>query len=294
MADELAGGSQRPSWRPSRRHVLLISAVVVVVAAVVTTVVIWPTDHDQPAARQQTPLPCPLPAEAPQRSPHLTALALPAAGATLERHVSKPHRWTTVIYGSKGGFGGGEAVITYPLGRPQRGPSYFSWRAGKHWVVAHGFLSVPTSYLRRFVHISHGRPVVRGLAGYRLTVTVPAEPVVTREIRYDAGQLGAAGEVLGGLVFTGVTRTGALDDWIVAGQPPQSGTVDGAPAVVTTIFGGNAALAWEPTAGTVAYIGYSGASLSSTTVAALHCLAEQSRSVSHSQWHPRAGSVVAP
>jgi hypothetical protein len=81
-------------------------------------------------------------------------------------------------------------------------------------------------------------------------------------MRYDAGLLGAAGRVLGGLVFTGVARTSALDDWKVTAQPPPAGTVHRAPAVVTSVFGGNAALAWEPTAGTVAYVRYSGAELS--------------------------------
>ena len=60
-------------------------------------------------------------------------------------------------------------------------------------------------------------------------------------------------------MFTGVTHTGALDDWLITAQPPPAGSVHGSAAIVTPIFGGDAALAWEPTPGTVAYVGYSGA-----------------------------------
>jgi hypothetical protein len=203
--------------------------------------------------------------------------------------------WATIVHGPSGGYGD-EAVVLWPASRAtRRQPGHYSWRLGGHWATVEGFLaSGPRRLLRRYVRIRDGRPVVRESDAYPVTVTVPAEPTLVREIRYDAGQLGPAGQVLGGLVFTGVTRTGALDDWLVSQQPDLSGDVGGVPAVVTPIFGGNAALAWEPKPGTVAYVGYSGAELSPRTVDALRCLADQSRALPLAKWHPQAVSESAP
>ena len=50
------------------------------------------------------------------------------------------------------------------------------------------------------------------------------------------------------------------------------------------MFGGNATLAWEPTPGLVAYVGYSGAPLDDKAITALQRLAARARVVTDTQW----------
>ena len=61
---------------------------------------------------------------------------------------------------------------------------------------------------------------------------------------------------------------------------------------MSAIFGGNATLAWEPAPGLVAYVGYSGSSLSDRAVAALLRLAQRSRPLDDAQWRARQPQTV--
>ncbi|MBC9723845.1 hypothetical protein [Streptomyces sp. TRM68367] len=61
---------------------------------------------------------------------------------------------------------------------------------------------------------------------------------------------------------------------------------------VTSELGGNGVLAWEPTPGVVAYVGYSGASLDRGAVAGLHRLAERTRLLSAQEWQATGPSTV--
>jgi hypothetical protein len=63
-----------------------------------------------------------------------------------------------------------------------------------------------------------------------------------------------------------------------------AGTMHSKPAVVTSALSGNGLLAWEPTPGVVAYVGYSGAPLTDRAIAALHRIAERTRLLSPRQW----------
>ncbi|WP_328457749.1 hypothetical protein OG780_43240 [Streptomyces sp. NBC_00386] len=60
--------------------------------------------------------------------------------------------------------------------------------------------------------------------------------------------------------------------------------MNGKPAIITSAFGGNGTLAWEPMPGVVAYIGYSGAQLDKGAIAALRRLAARTRLLSPEQW----------
>jgi hypothetical protein len=50
------------------------------------------------------------------------------------------------------------------------------------------------------------------------------------------------------------------------------------------VFGGNGTLAWEPTPGLVAYVGYSGAPLDDKAITALQRLAARARALTSTQW----------
>src|SRR5581483_1280467 len=90
--------------------------------------------------------------------------------------------------------------------------------------------------IARHVMIRNGQPVlVMPGAGLTTAATVSYAPQSTHEARYDATRLGIAGRALGGLVFTGVTRTAEVDDWVLDAHPPFEGQVRGSPAVVTSL-----------------------------------------------------------
>lgn len=117
-----------------------------------------------------------------------------------------------------------------------------------------------------------------------MTATGRSRALSVHETRYSSAATGEADELSGGLTFTGVARCGGLEDQMYAAGVQPAGTVDGKPAVITSVFGGNGALAWEPVPGVVAYIGYSGAQLDQGAVAALHRLAARTRLLSPGQW----------
>ena len=63
--------------------------------------------------------------------------------------------------------------------------------------------------------------------------------------------------------------------------------------MLTTAFGGNGAIAWEPAAGVVAYVSYSGAEMGAGPAAALHRLAERARPLTDEQWRALSPQIVA-
>jgi hypothetical protein len=82
----------------------------------------------------------------------------------------------------------------------------------------------------------------------------------------------------------------AASKQLLDGRATGAGPVRGRPAVLTSVFGGNGALAWEPAPGTVAYVGYSGAEMDDATTTALRCLARRSRFLTAPGWratHPQ-------
>lgn len=93
---------------------------------------------------------------------------------------------------------------------------------------------------------------------------------LVHEIRYDDGNLG--------LTYTGVTAGGGFEDALYGVDVTPVATVNGSPAVASTVLGGNGTVAWEPAPGLVAYVGWSGATTSAVR------LAEQSHSITAEQW----------
>jgi hypothetical protein len=127
-------------------------------------------------------------------------------------------------------------------------------------------------------------------AGYTVVATGPYRPPTIHELRYGSAAVGQQAALGDGLTYTGVTSGGGFEDQLYAVPTDNGGLVNGEPAVVSPVFGGNATLAWEPTPGVVAYIGYSGSRLDDKAIAALQRLAGQARALTSTEWqatHPQ-------
>jgi hypothetical protein len=209
--------------------------------------------------------------------------------------------WTVVVRRADGSLGRHGAVVTFPVQPPENAPRSPTASAGSVvWPVAGGYARIRGDLGRaallsiaRRTTVVHGRPVVRPPAGTTVIVSEPYRPREVHEVRYgDSRVLGAAGAALG-FVYTGVLRGGGFEDQVFAGHPRAAGTVHGSPAVVSTVMGGNATLAWSPQPGVVAYVGYSGSSLDDDAVHALGCLARRTRTLTEAQWRAAAPFVSA-
>jgi hypothetical protein len=129
-----------------------------------------------------------------------------------------------------------------------------------------------------------GRPIVYPPAGYTVVSTGSYRPPTIHEVRYSSAAVGEQAALGNGLTYTGVTSGGGFEDQLYAVHADSGGLVNGRPAVLSRVLGGNATLAWEPVPGVVAYIGYSGSPLDDNAVAALRRLAGQARSLTAAEW----------
>jgi hypothetical protein len=112
----------------------------------------------------------------------------------------------------------------------------------------------------------------------------PYRPPALHEVRYGSGELAEQAALGNGLTYTGVISGGGFEDQLYAVHADGGGLVGGRPAVVSSVSGGNATLAWEPVPGVVAYVGYSGAELDDEAVAALRRLAGRVRTLTTAEW----------
>jgi hypothetical protein len=133
--------------------------------------------------------------------------------------------------------------------------------------------------------VSGGRPRVRPPAGYDVVWSGPYRATAVHEVRYGSEDVGEAKALGGGLTYTGITSGGGgFEDQLYQSGSTPGGLVLGAPAMLSTVAGGNATLAWELQPGMVAYVGYSGAALDDEAGAALRRLAARARLLSLADW----------
>jgi hypothetical protein len=216
--------------------------------------------------------------------------------------------WAVVVRRLDGGLGWGGAVVTFPVsavtgGRVVRvgrvagravGGSVVWPIAGRH---ARTRGDLPGAQLRRLAALTsvvRGRPVVDVPAGYRVVSTGSYQPPVIREARYSSGELGVASAFGDGLTSTGVLRGGGFEDQLYARDGRSTPQVDGRQAMFTTVVGGDAAVAWEPAPGIVAYVLYSGARDDFRARSVLRQLAARACVVDVAQWEAvRPQTVVA-
>jgi hypothetical protein len=220
--------------------------------------------------------------------------------STLDRYdrTAAGGPWTVVVRRTSGWLGHQGAVVTFPVGAPAGGqvvtvgtvsgkalPGTVVWPLDGAYARIRGDLGEPELVaLAARTTVVAGRPSTRPPPGYVVVSTGPYRPPSIHETRYGTVSLGEQAALGSGLTYTGVASGGGFEDQLYATPTGPGGLVRGRPAVVSRVFGGNATLAWEPAAGTVAYVGYSGAELNAAAVAALQRLAMRTRPLSSTQW----------
>jgi hypothetical protein len=234
----------------------------------------------------------------------------PAAGpgSSLDRcdRTAADGPWTVVVRRPDGSLGRHGAVVTFPVGPPAAGRGVGV--GGVPGTAAAGMVTWPLAgaYARVRGDIGEaglievaagttvvgGRPTVRPPAGYTVVTSGPYRPPTVHELRYGSAAVGEEATLGNGLTYTGVISGGGFEDQLYVVHTDDGGSVDGRPAVVSSLFGGNATLAWEPTPGVVGFVGYSGAQLDGAAVAALQRLAAQTRALTNDQWRATHPQVV--
>ena len=209
--------------------------------------------------------------------------------------------WTVVVRRADGSLGRYGAVVTYPVrtndapntGASIRvgsvsgisGPGFILWPLGNGQARIRGDLpQADLVHVAELTTVVAGRPQVRPPAGFRVIARAPSRLLLVHEIRYASADLGVGPALGDGLTYTGLTSGGGFEDALYAEGATPAGTVYGAAAVLSSVQGGNGTLAWEPSPGVVAYVGWSGAPVNAEIVTALRTLAEGAHILTPSQW----------
>jgi hypothetical protein len=303
VADVISFGPDKPPRRPP--WLLRAIAAVVIVAALVAVAVSTHGRAEEPASIIAIPSPScrPVSPSPSQAGPPVAVIVEGACaeGSGLERRhrSSAGSPWTVVVRRADGSLARHGAVVTFPVGAPAAGRHVAVGRVSGTtgpgtviWPLAGAYARIRGDLGERDLIgiaartiVAGRRPVVPPLDGYRVVSAGRYQPPQTREVRYGTRDLGEQNTLDSGLTFTGVTGSGGFEDQLyVTRTDDEYRTVDGKPAVVTMLFGGNGAIAWELTPGTIAYVGYSGALLTDQAIDALDRLAHRARALTAPQW----------
>ena len=206
-----------------------------------------------------------------------------------------------------GSLGRNGAVVTFPvnamdpgaLTSPQlrhgmRGwwsPGTLVWKVGGQYARVRGDLPPRTlaQVARGVTPKSWEGYDIRLPSGLQAVLWSSYGSVLVREVRYGAADVGESEALGDGLVYTAVLSGGGFEDRLYATHVTPAGRVHGHPAVISDVEGGNATIAWQPQLGTVALVGYSGASRSAATDAALRRLAARTELGAAQVWRHRSG-----
>jgi hypothetical protein len=265
-----------------------------------------------PVTEPATP-PC-RPAGGPAPGPvAVAALALDQSGtrpgSALERcdREAATGPWTVVVRRPDGSLGRHGAVVTYPVGAVPgshpvdvRGgvagtavPGAVVWPLAGAYARVRGDLTEPELVaVAAATAVRAGRPEVRPPGGLTVVFTGPYRPLTVREMRYSSTALGEQEALGAGLTYTGLTSGGGFEDELYASGVTDGGLVGEAPTVLSGVYGGSGTLAWEPAAGVVGYVGYSGSGLDGRAALALRRLAGRTRVLSTEQWLAAGPYVV--
>jgi hypothetical protein len=311
MGEILSSGPDRPRWTPPRW--MIAAGATVGAVAVLTAGIVAVSGPDKPhraasAPASSSPHPSgivfpdgPDATVAPGETPGMVIkwAALDGDSAWDQRDLaSGSGPWTVTVRRHDGSVGINSAVVTFPVPAPGKGRAVkiggasgtagdgeITWRIGGAYARVRGDLPEPELVaIAAATTVTAGRPAVEPPAGLSVTATAPSRPRDLREVRYLSAAAGEAAALSEGVTFTGVVRCGGFEDRLYAAKARAAGTVHGKPAVVTSALEGDGLLAWEPTPGVVAYVGYSGAPFTDAAVAALHRIAERTRLLNPQQW----------
>jgi hypothetical protein len=326
MGDVISFGSEGPR-RPPRW--LIVAAVCGVVGAAVAFFA-FRGDPAPPAASQQTAAsqqiatsaptretaeppsapPCVPVGQGQQPAPTgaVVGLSLADTGSSSEScdRTALDGPWTVVVRRPGGSLGHDGAVVTFPVDPPAPGRAVMVGRARGTaadrlvtWPVAGAYAQVRGDLgdadllaVAEATSVVDHHPTVSPPTGLRVVTSGPYRSPSLHEVRYDAAVVGEREVLTGALVYTGVTSGGGFEDRLFATDVGQDGPVDGFPAVLSQVGGGNATLAWEPEPGVVVYVGYSGPQLSDTTIAALNRLATRNQVLDKAAWQATAPQSI--
>ena len=243
---------------------------------------------------------------APRRLPALVIRGeTPVHGLDRRDSTATLGPWTVVVRRPRGSLGLHGAVVTFPAPAPTSGkPVSVHGATGRLgggelvWPVHGKFARVRGDLadadllaIARRTSIEAGRPSVHPPAGLVSVFTGPYRAPIVHEARYGSAPLGEGRALGNGLAYTGALSAGGFEDQLFAGHGQTGYRVNGHPAVLSAVQGGNGTLAWELSPGVVVYVGYSGNSLSDAAGRALTRLAERTRLISAGDWnahHPQA------
>lgn len=316
--DIISFGSDKPR-RPPPRWLVVVGAIVLSIVVIAVTVVLVIGDRRPPGAASPGPSPTAsarevaVPPCLPVGWAQSPPVADPMAGLLIERaaigaganaglercdRAAVDGPWTVVVRRPDGSLGKHGAVVTFPVGAPtvgrnvnvdgrigKAGTRMVMWTlAGAHARIRGDLSEAELIAIAARTTVVARRPAVDPPAGYAVVSTGPYRPPTIHEARYGSAEVGEQAALGNGLTYTGVTSGGGFEDQLYAIHTNNGGLIDGRPAVVSPVFGGNATLAWEPTPGVVAYVGYSGAELDDEAIAALQRLAGHARALTSIEW----------
>ncbi|MEO5744426.1 MAG: hypothetical protein ABIQ53_07535 [Terracoccus sp.] len=216
----------------------------------------------------------------------------PGAALTIRDLPAVFDAWTVVVRRDDGSLGQHGAVVTYPVPAAPRenrnrvsvGPvdgvataGQIVWPLGGQHARVRGDLPVALlAQIAAATRVVEGRPQVAPPPRFTVISRSPSRMPLVHQLRYYQGALG--------MTYTGLARGGSFEDALYAGTVTVMGNVQQAPAVASTVAGGNGTVAWEPSPGLVAYVGWSGVPLSASSAATAFRLAQSSQILSGRQW----------
>ncbi len=216
--------------------------------------------------------------------------------------------WSLIVRRSDGSLGVHSSVITFPVSvsagvrtrariRVGRVNGYDDGFGGIVWPIdgkyagIHGDLRTRLAEIAGQVSVRHGRPAMdHPPPGLRVVAAEPYRAPVVAESRYDSSRLNSG--PIDGLIFTDVLRCASFEDALFVEGVSPGGNIGGHPAVMSSVGGGSAALAWEPTPGSIVLVGYSGGLAVPASTVSLVDLARGGRLLDHRQWTATHPSVI--
>lgn len=231
------------------------------------------------------------------------------AGAGLDRcdRAALEGPWTVVVRRPDGSLGRRGAVVVFPVEPPAAGrgvavgsvtgtaaPNTVTWPIGGRFARIRGDQSeADLIAIAAATTIEANHPAVAAPPpGFVVAATGPYRAPSVHERRYGTDTVGEIDALGGGLTFTGVASGGGFEDVLYTLAVRDGQPVGGRPSVVSSAFGGNATLAWEPAPGLVAYVGYSGSPADDAAVAALQRLAGKAQPMTTMQWVEGGAQIV--
>lgn len=328
MTDVISFGPQEPDGpRRLPRWAVpagVVGVVAVVVAGLVSVSLNGRPDDEPPtgAATPTTTAPAPpapptgpacLPVGWGQQPPPVNPLAgLHLDGTPVRGGLDRCDRtvadgaWTVVVRRPDGSFGRRGAVVTFPA-EPSVGgrsvvvrgvtgsalPGSVTWPvAGRHARVRGDLGEADLVAVAAATRVEAGRPVVEAPAGLVVVTAGPYRSPTVHEARYGSGSVGEGAALGNGLTYTAVASGGAYEDRVYASTVRDGPPVHGRPTLLSDLFGGSGAIAWEPAPGLVAFVGYSGSLFDDGSAAALHRLALRARPMTAEQWRAAGATVL--